>query len=141
MDANQNNNQQNVPQEPMSRRDARQERRAARGGMGAWVGGLILIGLGIVFLLQNQGILVNFPFTNWWALFILLPAISALGDAWRAYQTDQTFSKKVLESGILGIVLVIVACVFLFELSWNLFGPVLLMIAGIGILLGGIFRH
>ncbi|MCU0486847.1 MAG: hypothetical protein MUC85_12150, partial [Anaerolineales bacterium] len=44
--------------------ESRRERRAARrGGEGAWIIGVVLVILGIVFLLQNMGA-VNLK--NWW---------------------------------------------------------------------------
>ena len=36
-----------------------------------WVGGLILIVLGVVFMLQSAGIMVG----NWWTIFIFIPAL------------------------------------------------------------------
>ena len=50
---------------------------------GGWAGGVILIGLGILLLLQN---LASFHLNNWWALFILIPAVGGLGAAWSNYQ-------------------------------------------------------
>mgnify|MGYP001316381740 CR=1 FL=1 len=48
---------------------------ARRGG---WIGGAILIFIGTVFLLKNFG----FPFPeNWWAVFILIPAVAAFAGA------------------------------------------------------------
>ena len=50
-----------------------------------WIGGAVLIALGIIFFLQNTaGIELN----NWWALFILIPALGSFGAAWRAYEKD-----------------------------------------------------
>src|SRR5512137_1892101 len=81
-------NEENRP-EFMARHEARMRRReerwAARGSRsgGAWVMGAILIIIGIVFLLQNMNV---FILNNWWALFILIPAVGAFGAAWRSYQ-------------------------------------------------------
>jgi hypothetical protein len=47
---------------------------------GNWIGGAVLIGLGIIFLLQN---FMNISLANWWALFIMIPAIGALGEPGR----------------------------------------------------------
>ena len=54
------------------------------GERSGWILGLVLIAVGGVFLLQNSGfpVLVG----NWWALFILIPAIGAFAAAWTLYQ-------------------------------------------------------
>jgi hypothetical protein len=122
----------------MSRHEARMRRReerwAARGGRsGAWVVGAILIIIGIVFLLQNMNI---FILTNWWALFILLPAVGAFTAAWRSYQdAGGRLTAGARGSLIGGLVLVLVAGVFLFGLNWGVVGPLLIVLAGIGLLL------
>src|SRR5512146_1135342 len=101
----------------------REERWAARGGRGsgAWVGGAILVILGLIFLLQNMG---YFVVNNWWALFILIPAIAAFGAAWRTYQdAGGRLTGAARGSLIGGLVLTMVAAVFLFNLNWTVVGP------------------
>jgi hypothetical protein len=115
------------------RRAARAARRAGRGTQGAgWIGGVILLVLGGVLLLQNFGITTAF---NWWALFILLPAVGAFGAAWTAYRQTGRLGAAARGSLIGGIILSMVAVAFLFNLNWALVGPALLILAGFGILL------
>jgi hypothetical protein len=120
------------------RREARhnrlEERRAARAARpgGAWMGGAILIAVGVLLMLQNLGATV---FKNWWALFILIPAVGALGNAWRAYQEAGYLNGQARGSLIGGIVLAMVTAVFLFELNWGILGPVILILAGAGLLI------
>ncbi len=128
--------------EPLDRREARrqrlEERRAARGGRGrgAWVGGVILIILGVVFLLQETG---TFALENWWALFILIPAVGAFGRAWRHYQdAGGRITAGVRSSLIGGLVLTVVSAAFLFNLDWGLLGPVLILLAGISLLINAL---
>lgn len=133
----QSKDNQQTPPEPLDwreeRRLRREERRAGRGSSGAWFGGAILIILGIIFLLQNMGALA---LENWWALFILLPAVGAFGNAWRAYQNSGgRLTAPARGSLIGGLVLTMIAAVFLFNLQWGILGPVILILAGIGILL------
>jgi hypothetical protein len=121
----------------ISRHEARMQRRAqlrsARGGFG-WLGGAILIGVGLILMLQNLGYtLINL--TNWWALFILLPAIGAFGAAWRSYQVDGRLSMGARSSLVGGLILVLIAAIFLFGLDWGLLGPVVIILAGAGLLL------
>jgi hypothetical protein len=113
-----------------------QERREARGGAGAWIGGLLLIALGVIFLLQNQGITILNNLQNWWALFILIPAVGAFANAWRAFnQAGGRLNAAARGSLIGGLILTMVAAIFLFNLDWGLLGPVLIILVGAGVLL------
>ena len=61
------------------RRAARRQRRMERRG-GSWLGGLLLIGLGILLLIQNTG---TISFGRWWSLLILIPALAVgVGCVW-----------------------------------------------------------
>src|SRR5512135_2452866 len=90
------------------RRAWREQRRAMRHswGYGGWIGGAVLILLGVVFLLHNFGLV--YPF-NWWALFILLPALGAFGAAWTAYSQTGRWGAPARGALIGGIVLTLVA--------------------------------
>lgn len=139
-----NTNAQNSNQQPLTyvdereqwrqqRREWREERRAARRTYGGWVGGAVLIALGLIFLLQNTGLLV---LHNWWALFILIPAMGSFGTAYGLYRNaGDRLTYSARGSLIGGIVLTMVACAFLFNLNFGLFWPVLLILAGVGLLL------
>lgn len=98
-----------------------------------WIPGLILIGLGLVFLLNNF-FDIDF-FDNWWALFILIPAVANLNNAWRQYREAGRWNDAAIGSLTGGILIGFVALIFLFELSWSMFWPILLIILGAGILL------
>lgn len=122
--------------EPLSRREARRRRREARlsGGGGTWIAGLILIILGAAFLLQDMGT-INIPFSNWWALFILIPAVASFDRAWRHYrEADGRFNAPARNSLLVGILLTIVALGFLFNINWTYFGPALIILVGFGVL-------
>ncbi|MEO8355424.1 MAG: hypothetical protein ABI621_05900 [Chloroflexota bacterium] len=128
----------NHPQpEPLRRHDAAQRRTnrladPSRGG--SWVAGLILIVLGIAFLMQNMGTF-DFPLKNWWALFILIPAFGALDTGIRIYRSaGNQLTAPARGSLLVGLVLTFVTASFLFDLSWSYFGPVLIILVGIGIL-------
>ena len=122
------------------RRQERAERRAARhsdreGGGYSWAGGIILIVLGGIFLLQNMNLLGTFD--NWWALFILIPAIGAFASAWQQYRSaGGQWNSSVTGSLIGGIVLTSIAGAFL--LDWNIgqLWPIFLIIGGLSVLLG-----
>jgi cation transport ATPase len=120
------------------RRQHREERRAARGSRfgGTWIGGVVLIVLGVIFLLQNLDIFLP---GNWWALFILLPAIVAFGRAWRSYQmADSHLTASARGSIIAGLAFTMVSAFFLFDLNWTTLGPVLIILIGSGLLLNSV---
>jgi hypothetical protein len=137
-----------VPQEDatvgdprLSRAERRAERRSRRGGSAPWILGAILIVLGVGFLAQSFGFI---DFTNWWALFIFIPAVGSFAAAWRRYQAAGRLTSGALGSLIGGIVLSAVALGFLFNfqsgLNWNLVWPVLLILGGLALLLQYVTR-
>jgi hypothetical protein len=102
------------------------------GSSSSWIAGLVLIGIGVVFLLTN---LTGFELDNWWALFILIPAFITLGNAIRAYRSEDGFGEEARGSLIGSLVLFFIASVFLFGWSWGTIWPVFLIIGGLGALL------
>lgn len=115
------------------RRASRIERRAVRHENAPWLGGLILIALGIIFLLQNTGL---FYLQNWWALFILIPAIGSFGAAYAVYRNNGNRLNAAVRGSVLGgIVFTLISGAFLFGVNFSIFWPVLLILAGVGLLL------
>ena len=123
---------------PLSRREARRQRREQRysnpAHAGSWVVGMILILLGGMFLMNNTGIL-NFPLTNWWALFIFLPAFGTLGTDWHIYQEEGRLTDPARITLLVGLVLTSIAFIFLFGISLTIVGPLLIILVGIAIIL------
>jgi peptidoglycan/LPS O-acetylase OafA/YrhL len=113
-------------------RDAGGSPGVARGG--AWIGGVILIALGFVFLAQNFG----FPMPrNWWALFILIPAFGAFAGAWSIYQRNGgQMTRAVIGAVVSGLILASISVVFLLGYDFGKFWPVILILVGIGVLTG-----
>ena len=101
----------------------------------AWIPGLVLIGIGLVFLLNN---FTDFELHNWWALFILIPAFASVGNFWRAYRNAGRLGNDARGSLIGAMILFFVAAVFLFGWSWGAVWPFFLIIAGLGALLSGL---
>jgi hypothetical protein len=100
---------------------------------GGWAGGVILIGLGLLLLLQNLG---NFQVDNWWAFFILIPAVGAFSNAYSAYQdAGGRMNGKARSSFFGGAILTFITGMFLFNLDWFVLGPVLLILGGGAILI------
>jgi hypothetical protein len=99
-----------------------------------WIPGMILIGLGLIFLVSN---VTGFYFHNWWALFILIPGIASFGNAWKAYREDGRWSKRARGGVVGGSIISLVAIIFLFNLDWGKIWPAFLIIIGVNMLLGG----
>jgi len=122
----------------LNRREARRlrrEQRLADPSQGStWIVGIILIFLGGLFLMRTTGTF-NIPLTNWWALFILIPAIGALSAAWRTYQTEGRLTGPARGSLLVGLVLCFITFMFLFEVSWTYVGPILVIAVGVAIIL------
>lgn len=102
-----------------------------------WIGGVVLIAIGLIFLLSNT--IEGFHINNWWALFILIPAVVNFGNAWRNYQSDGQLSRSVRGSLTGGIILTLIASAFLFNLDWGLIWPLFLIVGGLSAVMGGWF--
>ena len=103
-----------------------------------WVLGGVLIAIGVYLLLTN---VAGLRTGNWWALFILIPAIAAWTEAWRQYQTSGQLTEAVIGPAIGGVVLLFVFAMLFFGFNWGLFWPVLLILAGTGALIGVFARR
>lgn len=119
-----------------SRRQARIERRSARRAdrqAGAWLGGVLLIALGALFMLQNTGYVASF--SNWWALFILLPAFGSFSAGWGAYQRNGgEWTREAVGPMLAGLLFLGLTAVFLFDLHYSWLWPLFLIAAGLLVL-------
>ncbi len=103
-----------------------------------WIGGGILIFAGIVFLLQNIGWLTRDG--DWWMIFLFIPAIFLLSQAYTLYRTaGNEASSGVLVQGLIGLFLAGTALAYLLgidvRINWNLVWPAVLIVVGLGLLL------
>jgi cobalamin biosynthesis protein CobD/CbiB len=134
---NDNSNPNNMSNRLESRWERRQERRRMRYGGGEWILGILLIAVGAFIYLQSMNI---YTLNNWWALFILIPALGAFLNAWRAYRASEgRLTRRARGSFIAGVGFTLVAVVFLLGLNWTLYGPILLVLAGVGLIVNGMF--
>ena len=97
-----------------------------------WIGGAVLIVLGLVFLLQN---ITGFELRNWWAIFILIPAFGMFARTYRDYQDTGRLTAAGRGPLIGGLVLTFIAAAFLFSLDFGNLWPVFLILGGIALLL------
>ena len=97
-----------------------------------WIGGVALIAFGVIIMLQNMGIV---QLHNWWALFILLPALGSFAAAYGAYRTNGGHLNAMVRGSFMGgLLITAIAAVFLFGLNFSLLLPVVLIVAGLGML-------
>jgi hypothetical protein len=99
------------------------------------VWGFILILMGGFFLLRNY---TGIELDNWWALFILFPAVSSFTSAYNAYRSSGTIDKQVRSGAFWGLFFVLLSASFLLSLDFGLIWPVFLILGGIAMLLGGV---
>ncbi len=104
---------------------------------GSWFPGVILILLGTIFFFTTT---TGWTLENWWALFILIPAVANFGHAWQQWQHNGRFSNSVRSSFTAGCVFTLVAVAFLLELDWGLIWPSILIVFGVSALLNGLSR-
>lgn len=103
-----------------------------------WLG-LILIGGGAILLLNQMDIL-SFDL-NWWALFILIPAIGSFSSAYNRYRaTNDLFDMSVMIPALIGLFMVALAFNLLGGKGWNfnlnLYWPIILILLGLGMIFG-----
>ena len=112
------------------------ERTVKTGNSGAWVWGLFLIALGVIFLLENTGI---FRMDNWWALFIMLPAIGSFRSAYEVYKSSGNRLTGAARGPLLGgVILTTISMIFLFGLDFGAMWPLLLVLAGAAMLVNAL---
>lgn len=126
------------PDQPVEWREPVREAQPEKHGSGAWMWGVFLILLGIIFLLDNTNLL---HLQNWWALFILLPAMGSFQGAYQAYRNaGNRLTAGVRGSLFGGFLITFVALIFLFGMNFGLLWPVLLLVAGVGLLINAIVK-
>ena len=96
---------------------------------------LILIAVGVLLLVQKFG---GWRLENWWALFILLPALSAFGGAIRLYEQSGRVNFAVLSTFYGGLFPLLVAIMFLFELDWGLYWPLFVILPGVSMIINSL---
>jgi len=116
--------------EALMSNDSSQEthQEAGRPRRPAWIVGGVLILVGIVFIVRN---VTGLELHNWWALFILIPALGSLATAWQMFEKNgRRFTAASRGPLIGGVVLLAIAAIFLFSLDWAIAWPFLLILGG-----------
>lgn len=96
-----------------------------------WPLGLAIVLIGGVLLARNMGVDLFFlNLHNWWALFILVLAIGPLQQAYVALRREG-LGLPVANSLVSAASIIFVALIFLLDLSFFLWWPVFLIMAGL----------
>lgn len=128
------NEESNEPDGSRRRRHARGRETRRSGGLGLFAG-LVLVVIGVLYLLQETEILPSL--TNWWALFLLLPALGMISAAIGAFQDNgHHWTSAVIGPFLGGLLLVGMTAVFYFGLSLTWLGPLFLIAGGLLLIAG-----
>jgi len=92
-----------------------------------WVGGMVLVMLGMIFLIQEMD---TFFLPNWWAVLILIPASVAFVAAWGCYRQKGLPVLSGVASLTVGILLTFLALILLLLMDAVVFWPALLIAGG-----------
>ena len=101
-------------------------------GISRW-GGLFLVFVGgAIFLSKVLGIQLE----NWWALFILVPALTMFGIGWAIPRPDNgrfhLISRLFFATGL---VVLVVAGMFLMNLDWSVWWPLMIVTPGVSLII------
>lgn len=101
-----------------------------------WIG-LAFIAGGAVILLNQSGLL-SFKL-NWWAFFILVPAIGSFSNAYNCYRaTNNLFHMSVMMPALIGLFMIGLMFNLLsgngWNFNWNFLWPAMLIIIGLGMI-------
>lgn len=103
-----------------------------------WTFPMMLILFGTLFLLSNLGI---FTLHNWWALFLWFPAVGALEKAWGTWRSRGRITRRVRRHLVGAAIWGLIGAAFLFDLSWGMIWPSLIIVWGVGLLLQEVGRN
>ena len=103
-----------------------------------WIG-LAFIAGGVTVLLNQSGLL-SFEF-NWWAFFIVIPAIGSFRNAYNRYRaTNNLFDMGVMMPALIGLFMIGLMFNLLsgngWNFNWSLFWPLMFIIIGLGMIFG-----
>lgn len=120
--------------------ESRESRHAYRHRNGI-IPAVLVIALGVFFLLNNFDIhFAFFDWQNWWAWLILIAALSPLSSAVQRYRSIGRVDGCVLHSLLTAAAIVMVAVMFILQLSWQRWWPVFVIYGGLCMLTRGWHR-
>ncbi|GAB3792318.1 hypothetical protein GCM10028797_32390 [Dyella agri] len=99
---------------------------------------LLVVGVGLIFLCGNLGVQLRFlNWANWWAWFMLIGAAWPISEAWDRYRAVGTVDGLVAQSLLNALGIVMVATIFILDLSWGTWWPLFVIYGGLCMLVHG----
>jgi hypothetical protein len=103
-----------------------------------WMGIIFIIGGAVVLL--NQMDILSFEL-NWWALFILFPAVGSLSGAYNRYRsTNDLFDMGVMVPALVGLFMLLLSASLLLnnviDMNLRTYWPIILIVLGLGLIFG-----
>ena len=98
-----------------------------------WFPGLIMVGVGIAFLV---GYFTDFELDNWWAYFMLIPVFGSFANAANEYRSHGYMTAAARGSIFGGSMILLVAAIFIFGLSWQIMWPIAIIFVGLNMMFG-----
>ena len=103
---------------------------------------VLVIAVGVLFLCVTLGVQLPFlNWANWWAWFILIGAAWPLSEAWERYRATGTMDGEVWHSLLHVLAIVMVATIFILDLSWAKWWPLFVIYGGLSMLVPGSRRR
>jgi len=124
------------PLEALAPEEDEQQPAASRWNDNLLWGGLLLLA-GVLILLRNLDI-ISIGLHNWWAVFILVPAVGSLLNGITALRRAGRWTPKVGGSLLGAAVLTLVALTLLLGWRWGRIWPLFLVAGGISALMNGL---
>ncbi len=104
--------------------------------------GLVIIVIGLLFLAREHGYKLDFLwFHNWWALFILIPAVAMTARVVARVRRLGRFDAEAAGTSIGALATALVAGMFLFDLNFGKWWPVFVILGGLSVLLSGFTKE
>lgn len=97
-------------------------------------GGVVLIGIGSIFLISQ---FTDFSFDNWWALFILIPVVVGWGSAFKQVQAAGRITNGAARTFTGALFPLFIALIFLLDWDWGQVWPGFIIIAGLNAMASG----
>ncbi len=101
--------------------------------------GVVVILIGALFLAHEHGYRIGFfGLDNWWALFILIPAIAMTVQVVLRVRRLGRFDAEAAGTSVGALATTLVAVLFLFELPFGKWWPLFIMLGGVAILISAV---
>lgn len=82
-----------------------------------FIGAILLITLGAVFLAQEAGVLRHSA--NWWVIFLAIPGLGLIWNAYTRHQEEGEYTTGQAVALVFGAALLVLTAIFIFDPTWS----------------------